>query len=671
MIFEMDKLEAYEKFFRLQRREQEKKFEQYANTPLCSLFSEGRAYYGTVTGVTDYGQMIAHFDTAITPRLKVPMVFCILKTKANEEYGSDLSNWNCTSLKFRENYGVHTSFSDVLPTYFLKERKTIGCSQVSLEMLSMLRNALDQHIRLRFIMLETLPPTELLMNLADYIKLHPSDKDLLLQSKISYDDWTPIELNNTDNITEQVIKSLEEQNICVLQGPPGTGKSYTLGSIICKIAAEKKSICVTTQSNSSLISLISQESMKPLIETGTISKTVLSAEEKKKHPYLISADKDLLVAEGSLLCTTYYSLSRIINKVDSPIYDLIVIEEASQAFLTAIAAFMKLGKKCLIIGDPMQLPPVVEIVNSANYSGIDINTQTYGMMTYICSKEVPSYRITTSYRLTPASTRQSKYFYGGHFTSIQKKKTLFNVPSDIKPFFPDEGGSIIYTTNGSSGADCSPGAKEIIHKIVDVFTGYYPKRRLAILSPYVQTTKLLQAEFCHDDQKLDLLVDTINRIQGETVDYTIYYIPLRNYDFAFDENLFNVATSRSKSTTLLITDMPLDIIPIHSNKVRRFLNHCKAVCFSGHNNIDRDEVKQYYPGLEGLVDKLLDNNIKFSLEGDVDLLDHNGLVIASAGMILPEYNIAIDPVDGDSKIVFESAGYRTIHSKEFEISMLK
>ena len=156
---------------------------------------------------------------------------------------------------------------------------------------------------------------------------------------------------------------MREHNICVLQGPPGTGKSYTLAEIVSRMTLENNSICVTTQSNSSLISLISQDTMKPLIEKGTICKTVLTAEEKKNHPYLLSADKDLSVAEGSLLCTTYYSLSRVINKIDQPIYDLIVIEEASQAFLTAIAAFMKLGKRCLIIGDPMQLPPVVEIIN--------------------------------------------------------------------------------------------------------------------------------------------------------------------------------------------------------------------------------------------------------------------------------------------------------------------
>lgn len=667
----MNRLESYEKFFKLQRRDLEKKYEQYANTPLRNLFSEGRAYYGTVVGVTEYGQMVLHFDTKVTPRLKVPMVICLIKKKAYEEYDVDISKWSCNSLKFRENYGTHTSFSDVLPIYFLKERKTIGCGQVSLEMLNAVRTALEQHINLRFVMLETLPPTEMLMNLAEYIKLHPEDKNLQLVPKISYDDWAPVELESTDNVTDRVIESLNQNNICVLQGPPGTGKSYTLGAIISKIAAEKKSICVTTQSNSSLISLISQDTMKPLIENGTISKTVLSAEEKKRHPFLIPADKDLLAAEGSLLCSTYYSLSRIINKIDQPIYDLIVIEEASQAFLTAIAAFMRLGKQCLIIGDPMQLPPVVEIANTQDYTGIDINTQSYGMLTYICSEKVPAYRMTTSYRLTPTSTSQSKVFYGGHFSSVQKKKTIFNVPAEMKPFFPDEGGTVVHTTKGSSGANCSDGALSIIRKIVDVFSGYYPKRRLAILSPFVLTTKFLQTEFCKDDQKLDILVDTINRIQGETVDYTIYYIPLRNYDFAFSDNLFNVATSRSKSTTLLITDIPLDLVPIGSNKVRQFLSNCPFVDLNEEKNIDRNEIKQYYPGLETLVDNLLDNDIKFSFDGDVDLLDHNGIVMATAGMLLTDRKIAIEPVDEVSKKVFEAAGYKTVSLNDFNISMLK
>lgn len=283
------------------------------------------------------------------------------------------------------------------------------------------------------------------------------------------------------------------------------------------------------------------------------------------------------MARGGLLCTTYYSLSRIINKTDTPIYDLIVIEEASQAFLTAIAAFMRLGKKCLIVGDPMQLPPVVEIKNEADYSGIDIDTQANGMLTYVRSTDAASYRMTTSFRLTPASANLTRLFYGGNLTSAQKERPFFSVPPDMRPFFPEEGGTIVYTTSGSSGANYSDDALNTIRRIVTAFKEHHPDRRLAILSPFVLTTNALQAEFYKEDQKLDLLVDTINRIQGETVDYTIYYVPLRNPGFAFSDNLFNVATSRSRSTTLLITDMPTDSIPIMSDKVRQFLSECREV----------------------------------------------------------------------------------------------
>ena len=78
-----------------------------------------------------------------------------------------------------------------------------------------------------------------------------------------------------------------------------------------------------------------------------------------------------------------------------------------------------------------------------------------------------------------------------------------------------------------------------------------------------------------------------------------------------------------------------------------------------------------YPGLESIVDELLDNNIEFSFDGDVDLLDHDGVVIATAGLLLDNYKIAIDPFDEDSRQIFERAGYQVVSSDEFSIDILK
>ncbi len=84
--------------------------------------------------------------------------------------------------------------------------------------------------------------------------------------------------------------------------------------------------------------------------------------------------------------------------------------------------------------------------------------------------------------------------------------------------------------------------------------------------------------------------------------------------------------------------------------------------------VDRDEVKMYYPGLEDIVDQLLDNNISFSHDGDVDLTDDDGIVIASAQMILSELKIAIESVDEQSSETFINCGYQVISVSDFNIN---
>ena len=77
-----------------------------------------------------------------------------------------------------------------------------------------------------------------------------------------------------------------------------------------------------------------------------------------------------------------------------------------------------------------------------------------------------------------------------------------------------------------------------------------------------------------------------------------------------------------------------------------------------------------YPGLEDIVDELLNHDIAFSHDGEVDLCDKNGLVIASAEMLLKEQKIAINPIDDSSEQIFVRAGYKTVSDKDFNINMV-
>ena len=85
-------------------------------------------------------------------------------------------------------------------------------------------------------------------------------------------------------------------------------------------------------------------------------------------------------------------------------------------------------------------------------------------------------------------------------------------------------------------------------------------------------------------------------------------------------------------------------------------------------DIDRDEIKMFYPELEDIVDMLIDNNIAFGYEGDTDLTDADGIVLASAGMLLRDKKVAINPSHEHSKAILETAGYKILYSQNFNIN---
>lgn len=81
------------------------------------------------------------------------------------------------------------------------------------------------------------------------------------------------------------------------------------------------------------------------------------------------------------------------------------------------------------------------------------------------------------------------------------------------------------------------------------------KLHLSVLTFYVETTKALQRAIyqtigSHDN----LLIDTVSRIQGLTTDITIYVIPNTSYRRQLDRRLFNVATSRARRHTIIVSD---------------------------------------------------------------------------------------------------------------------
>jgi DNA replication ATP-dependent helicase Dna2 len=110
------------------------------------------------------------------------------------------------------------------------------------------------------------------------------------------------------------MRTLEEENICILQGPPGSGKSYTIAQILKHYLNDGKTACVTTMANKGLIELVQQPPLKEILTEGRIAKTNLSADEKRIVKDIKPSVNGLIVPEGELLCSTNYVLSHAFNQ---------------------------------------------------------------------------------------------------------------------------------------------------------------------------------------------------------------------------------------------------------------------------------------------------------------------------------------------------------------------
>ena len=686
------KIKNYQEFFLDQVKEAEMEQKTIIKSPVNQLVKKEEIVVGYVDHVNDKtGHVVFKFPKDKSPRLKVQKSILVVKKTAKTDLGTKISDWACTFLDFCKNSEYHSATSDVIPLYYIKKNDPnydyVGCTGISVQLYDLFKKTTASGKSLTIMMFSPFPPVEYYNNLVNFLEVYQDMPQLLIEPKMDFKDWHPEELsynpNNETAIPEKIMETLSAESCCVLQGPPGTGKSYTIAHIIAEYLNANKTVCVTTMANKGLVELVQQPPLKQYLEKGLISKTNLSADERKHIKGLKPAKKGFVIPAGELLCSTNYVLSYAYNSENMsegvlPQYDLVIIEEASQTFLASLLAFRQLGHQCLIVGDPMQLPPIVTNAQKSIYKAWNVGTQIEGLKTLVLGTDIKAFRIVTTFRLTPKSANLTAVFYNNRFSSVQKERIAFNgCPTE---FFPIEGGTLYYQTNDFTNGVISGAGLNIIQNILYNIECYYPERSIAIITPFKESVKQLQKEFLTESTIKELTIETIDRIQGMTVDYAILYIPGRNPGFALDERRFNVATSRSRSTTLIISDIPLTDFHSMSGKVSKYLRECTCLsCNDLYQNVNRqrlkdvrdsNNIKMLYPGLEDIVDELLDHDIAFSHDGEVDLCDKNGIVIASAEMLLREQKIAINPIDESSEQIFVRAGYKTVSDKDFNINMV-
>lgn len=183
-------------------------------------------------------------------------------------------------------------------------------------------------------------------------------------------------------------------------------------------------------------------------------------------------------------------------------------------------------------------------------------------------------------------------------TSLSDAETPFcyDVLIDkVAKFFHPQGGPTLVKTDLPIGNKKPTAALLLTTLFVSSLLACNEKIHISVLTFYIETTKALQKSIYQTiGSHNNLLIDTVSRIQGLTTDVVIYVIPNTSYYRLLDRRLFNVATSRARRHTILISDVDI-------------LNHLNVIDSDVCRYIKKLELESFYIPMKSSTQNIIGN----------------------------------------------------------------
>ncbi|WP_276979664.1 PIN domain-containing protein [Flavobacterium filum] len=541
-------------------------YKSYIDSKCIDLINKVELYIGTFEYIDETrSQVVFSFPKDKLPKTKIPLTATI--PKSNEIINSNFSDYSYSN--YRKNYV--DSFTDCYGVYYqeLNGKYNVGFNNIEVEFL----NKLGKGDKIVFGISD--PPLKYYFNLIQITKNDVQSKNAedVINGSYHLNDFNPIHIDDSLELIEKFKTDLHRHDTIIIQGPPGTGKTFFISRLLALLSNEKKSVLVATLANRSLIELAKKYFEIKDAAKGMMFKSNLTLEETKEVTELKPVPKNFLPAEATVLLTTFYKMTGLATEnITKPIYDYVIIEEASQCFLGTIAAAKLLGKKVILVGDPLQLPPIVNQENSSNIS-LDIDLMQESFTFYASTITCPKFRLTTTYRFSKNACIQTNTFYENSLKSksdIQEgNQTLLSLPTIYSHF----GGNSLHFYDSSN----LKSLYAFLYQQISSLLLLNSKFEIAILSSTKKGVKLLRDNllFHFKDHQDQILINTVDGVQGLTVDFCFYFAySAGNPSFSFKVNRFNVATSRARFCTLILLDEVYKVVQPYKGLVAEFISKC-------------------------------------------------------------------------------------------------
>jgi len=300
---------------------------------------------------------------------------------------------------------------------------------------------------------------------------------------------------------------------------------------------------------------------------------------------------DLLLEESIKLIREAKVIgSTLIKSALSPLnefndFDLVIVDEASQASLTLALLALSKGKRWIIVGDDKQLLPIFRTLYSENPSDYELIKATLyeiSAFTVALKRSKVKLMLTNHYRSHPEIfSFSSKEFYEGkvRVVSNTNEKTLNiqgNGPFSANPAvtFVHVKGSVEHAESSYKNQAEVNACVEIVKKLKEL--GVNPED-ICVIAPYRLQRNLIGERL----SKLGLgqiEVNTVDAFQGrekKVVVFSVTATDSRTLRFVSDPNRFNVAVTRAQCKLIVVGNA--DVISLEENCIKRFLEHTKSM----------------------------------------------------------------------------------------------
>ena len=383
-----------------------------------------------------------------------------------------------------------------------------------------------------------------------------------------------------------VMSALNCETYHLVHGPPGTGKTRVLAQVIRRCLDRGERVLVACPTNVALDRLlisVMNLGVKNFLRIGRrslVSPEFLETMERLESPPTLLQDLALLemdfedfkqhVESKALIGATAYQCAAHPLLMRQK-FDRVIVDEAGQLDEPSTLGPLAHGRKFVLGGDHLQLPPIVRSCSNENSfpdpSGLE---RSLFERLFLCSPPGRISRLIMQYRMNrEIQAIPSRLFYDGELSPSPEAATRrLNIgPGTSKDpvmnkIIDPEIPAVFVDVKGPDSGKASPEESEVVSKIVkSLLAAGMHSGEIGVITPYRAQQSLIRRSLSMSgriDEPFPT-VDTVDRFQGGEREVMI--ISLARSDgvtsFLGDRKRLNVALSRARSKLILLGHAPV------------------------------------------------------------------------------------------------------------------